>query len=33
MWTIPGNINAAVLPDPVLAIPMKSCPLNKIGKD
>jgi len=30
--TIPGNKNAAVFPDPVYAMPIKSWPDNNIGK-
>lgn len=31
IWTKPGNIKASVLPDPVLAIPIRSWPLNAIA--
>lgn len=33
MCTTEGNKNDKVLPDPVLAIPMKSWPDKMIGKD
>ena len=31
MCTIAGNKNAKVFPEPVYAIPIKSCPLKTIG--
>jgi len=31
MWIMPGNIYASVLPEPVLEIPIRSCPLRIIG--
>jgi len=32
MWTIAGNIKARVFPEPVCAIPTKSCPESADGQ-
>jgi len=32
MWTIEGSKKETVLPLPVSAIPIKSCPLSTMGK-
>lgn len=33
MWTTEGSKNERVFPEPVLAIPMKSCPDKIMGND